>query len=63
MMENKSSESATNTRGAQPVGRNLTDCISWRIQVHVTELAEERQGKRDLLLLQRPNQTLWTLPK
>jgi hypothetical protein len=38
----------SSTRGAQPVGRNLTDCISGKIQSHVTGLAEERQGQSDV---------------
>lgn len=44
-MKNKSSTSVTSTWGAQPEGRSLTDCISWRIQVHVKSLAAERQGQ------------------
>src|SRR5260370_11647819 len=61
--KNKSSTSATNTRGAQPEGRSLADCISWRIQYHVMALTQERQGQSELLLLQWTNQKVRSFPQ
>jgi len=41
------------TGRAQPVGRNLTDCISLQIQSHVTFLAEESRAKNDDVFMLR----------